>query len=264
MVDVVRVAHAVVQAQQIRHGGDDIVDDDVLRNQEREVFLQRLLEVLGIDLLHDFLQRGQVNLFVDAHFGRVEGQPRGRVHEVVADDLQLMALDGKHDVVDAGVFDQLGHVGVNRLARGGEDFAAFGIDNVRRRGEARDTVGNAELFIELVTAHAHEVVALGVEEERTQQRTRGIDCRRLAGAQALVDFKQAVFHRLAGIVPLDGGDKALVLAEELRQFRIGAVAQRAQKHRDGQLAGAVDAHPEHVVGVGLVFKPRAAVRDDLG
>ena len=52
---------------------------------------------------------------------------------------------------------------------------------------------------------------------------------------------------------------ALVLAEEIADLGVLAQTQRAQQHGDGDLAVFIDAHVEHVVGVGLVLKPGAAV-----
>ena len=66
------------------------------------------------------------------------------------------------------------------------------------------------------------------------------------------------------VAALEGGHQALVRAQKVHDLLIGAVAQRAQDQRDGQLARPVDAHPQNVVGIGFVLQPRAAVGDDRG
>ena len=48
-------------------------------------------------------------------------------------------------------------------------FAGLGVDNVLRRHVILNTGGQRQLLIELVAAHAHQVIALGIEEQRIEQ-----------------------------------------------------------------------------------------------
>ena len=56
---------------------------------------------------------------------------------------------------------------------------------------------------------------------------------------------------------------ALHLIEGAQDVFVGLHAQRAQEDRAQELALAVDAHVENVLGVVFEFHPRSAVRNDL-
>ncbi len=57
-----------------------------------------------------------------------------------------------------------------------------------------------ELLVDLVTAHASEVIFLRVEKETLQERLRVRDRRRIAGAQLAVDVFQRLFLVVRGIL----------------------------------------------------------------
>ena len=57
---------------------------------------------------------------------------------------------------------------------------------------------------------------------------------------------------------------AFVVAEKFQQLRIRAEAERPHKHRHRQFTVLIDAHVKHIRRIGLIFQPRAAVRDDGG
>ncbi len=98
----------------------------------------------------------------------------------------------------------------------------------------------AELLVDLVAAHAAEVVALRVEEEPLEQGLRVGRRRRLARAQALVDFLQGLLL-VAGRVLLQGADE-------------GALVDRGVDHADGGdvvlLEGADDLLGQRLEGAG--------------
>lgn len=157
----------------------------MLGNQVRQVFAARLRQMLIVHLLHNLLQRGQVHLFVDADAGRIKRQPRGGVDEVVADDLDLVPVHVHAHHVDARVLDALRLVGLDGLSRLRQHLARRGIDHVARGAKPRDAGGQRQLFVELIAPDAHQVVALRVEKQRTQQRTGGVHRRGLAGRTGL-------------------------------------------------------------------------------
>ena len=78
-------------------------------------------------------------------------------------------------------------------------------------------------------------------------------------AQLAIGFQQALFH-IGGGVLFQGGQDLFILAEELADLHVGAKPQRTDEHGHRQLAVFINAHIEHVVRVGLVFQPGAAVR----
>ena len=83
----------------------------------------------------------------------------------------------------------------------------------------------------------------------------------LAGTQPLIDLDEGLLPVVGGGVLFDGGQDALVVAEELADLRVGLDAQRTDQGGDGQLAVFVDADIEDIVDVRLIFQPGAAVRD---
>ncbi len=101
-----------------------------------------------------------------------------------------------------------------------------------------------ELDVELQTAHAREVILARIEEHAFEERSRGVERRRIARAQLAVDFDQR-FFRLVHRVALQrvGDDVAHVVAlgeEELE-------ARRAARHHlvqaiGGQLHVGFDNH----------------------
>ena len=90
---------------------------------------------------------------------------------------------------------------------------------------------------------------------RTSRGLRVADVagRALAGEQVVLDRLRVLLARLE-----EDGLGVVVVVEQL----LGRVAERAQQHRRVQLAAAIDADVEQVLGVELEVEPRAAVRDD--
>ena len=126
----------------------------------------------------------------------------------------------------------------------------------------------AELLVELVAAHAPEVVATEVEEERLDELLGVVAGGRVAGAQLLVDLDEGLHARARG-VPLerlaDVADLAVVhLGEEGQHLVVGLVANGAQELGGLELALAVDLHVELVAGGRLELQPGTAIGDDLG
>ena len=285
VVDIVGGADAVGQAQQIADGGDDVVNQDVLGHQRGAVLgdqadLRLIVHALLLGQLQQLLERGQVHHLVDA--GQLDGllvKPRLRVHEVVADDADHTVLQAQVDVVDAGVLNLLGQRiglrGRDALAGGDEDLAGARIDDVLIDHMAAQARGDGQLLVVLVAAHAHHVVALGIKERGAQQLVRGIHGADLARSQAAVDLHQAGLDALdlrtgagaacavVAAVASHGRVELLVVAQQVVDLLVRAVAQGAQKAGDRQLARAVHADPDDVVGVDLVLQPGAAAWDDL-
>ena len=267
MVDVVGKPEAPGQAQQIADGGHDVLGDDVLGHQIVRAgvhgFAQQLFVLpAGAQDLHE---HGVEHVLLHAGLFGIEGQVLGGVHEVVAHHaVHAAAVQAHVNGVDAGVLDLAGLFAADGLAGADEHLAGGGVGDVRIRHLALNAGGQGQLLVELVAAHAHEVIALGVKEERVEQALGALAGGRLAGLLPLVDLDEALVAAVGVVAALEGGHEALVLAEQIDDLLIGAVAQRAQDQRDGQLARPVDAHPQNVVGVRLVLQPRAAVGDDRG
>ena len=67
-----------------------------------------------------------------------------------------------------------------------------------------------------------------------------------------------------GGILFQSGQQPLFLPQKIHDFRVGAIAQGAQKRRDEHLALPVDLHVQDLVGVGFIFQPGAPVGNDLG
>ncbi len=218
-------------AEELLDGGDDRPDVDQGLRRDR-------LDVLGRHpLANDALHAGQ------AHADLVLDQFADRAQTAVAEVV---------DVVDL----------VALFAGLQPDQVLDGADDVvlGQRAGADGRVG-AELLVDLVAAHAGQVVALRVEEQVLQQRLRGLARRRLARAQLAVDVEQGLVGR-ADVVLLEGGEQGLGPAEVLTDAVVGP-AQRLEQHGDRLAALAVDADTDGAALVDVELEPGAAAGDDL-
>ena len=138
-------------------------------------------------------------------------------------------------------------------------------DVVVGEGARVDVDVETEARVELVAPDAREVVALGVEEQLVEQRLGVVDARRLAGALLLEELDQGALFgaRDLGVGLERVADVERVL-EELEDLLVGRVAHRAQEHRDGQLALAVDADVDLALLVDLELQPGAAGGHEVG
>ena len=131
----------------------------------------------------------------------------------------------------------------------------------QRRRRDRLTGVQAELLVDLVAAHAGQVVALLLEEQVLQQGLRGLLGRRLARTQLAVDVQQRLVGA-GGVVLLQRRHHDLGEAEPLADLLVGP-AQRLEQHGDRLAALAVDAHTDGVALVDVELQPRTAARDHL-
>ena len=123
--------------------------------------------------------------------------------------------------------------------------------------------GEAELLVHLVATDLGQVIALRVEEQAVEQRAGGIDRRRLAGTEALVQLDERLFLGGGGVA-VERAQHHLGGAQKLDDLLAG-LGQAEGAHEQGGrlLALAVDAHGEQVALVGFELEPRTAGRDDL-
>ena len=68
------------------------------------------------------------------------------------------------------------------------------------------------------------------------------------------------FHQILGEGGLDIG----VVAEGVKKLLRRAKSQSTKKNGDRQFAVFVDSYIENIVGIGFIFEPCAAVRNDGG
>ena len=220
MVDIVGVAHAVGQRVEVVDGGEHVVDDDVLRDEQVDVLTDRVLERLALELLEQAAQDDAADLAAYADLARSEIDEAGHVDHAVGEDLDVLAVHLERDGDDAGVVDGARLVAGEDLARVGEQLAGKGIGDGSGKLEAGDARVERELLVELVAADVGDVVTAVVEEQAVQQGLGGFHGGRIARTQAAVDLHQALVAALRGVL-VEGGDQALVLAEDLLEALVG-------------------------------------------
>ncbi len=264
MVNVVRGAQAIGETQHVADAGYNIVCQDVLGHQAGHVLPHGFHQLIRLHRGNDLPQGGQVNHFQNAGFLGVEGQVGGGVNKVVTDNLANRAFNFHPHHVHAGVLHIAGSFKLNQVALLDHDLAVLGIHNILGSHVTVDSGSDGQFLIKLVTPYAHQVVTLGIVEQAVEQVGGAFQTGRFAGLLTLVDFDEAFLTAL-GIVTLGNGSlKTLVVTQQLQNFGIRAVAQCTEQHRQGQLPGTVNTHPQHVVGVGFVLQPGAPVGNDLG
>ena len=168
VVDIVRRAQTHLQVQHIADRRENIVNDDMLRNQfvdaRAQRFLERLLVVAG--LFENLRKHRIAHALLDAALRlRVKGDVLLDVDHAVGEDFHLVVVDGQIDLRHAGVVHLLGKRAGDGRAGLRHDLARRGVDDRAREDLARDAAGQIELFIVLIPADAGKVVAAGVEEQ---------------------------------------------------------------------------------------------------
>ena len=281
MVDVVRLTDAVRQAAQIVDGREHIVRDDVLRNEQVEVFLDGFLERVALVLLHELAQDHAAHELLDAELGGIKVHIVLHVDHAVAEHADGLAVHVQIDVIDAGLGDLLGALAREHLARLSNDLTGHRVGDRCCQRKAGDTATQAELLVELIAADVRNVVAAAVIEQALEQRLRALDRRGIARAELAVDLDERLLAGVAGVL-VERGDDARVVVEhfldllvrddagrhirDTRQPGVRVVrlvgAHGLDEPGHGQLAVFINAAVENVVEVGLVLEPGAVVRDD--
>ena len=249
-------------AEELLERGDDGPDVDQGRRHDG-------VRVLGGEPLADDALHAR-----EADAERVLHQLADGAQAAVAEVLVLVDLVG--DLLAAGGQELagLGRVvlGVVRHAElgGQRDEPPDELDDVFVHEHAHVGVGPVggldvvvQADVELVPAHAREVVALGVEEQALEHRRGAVERRRLAGALLAEELDQRLVLR-AGRVLLDGVADVDRVVEQGEELVVGAVAHGAQEHGDRELALPVDAHVDDALLVDLELEPRAALGHEVG
>ena len=281
-VQRVRLVHELAElrgAEELllrRHHGPD-VDDGLRRDRVR---------VLGGEAL------------ADDPLHAVEADPEGLLDQLahgaqapVAEVLVLVEAVGhglarQRDRLGREVLDRLllarvalvhARLGDAELAREGDQLLDQ-LDHVPRGERAGvELLVDVEPAVELVAAHAREVVALGVEEQLVEQVLRGVDRGRLARTLLLEQLDQGAVLGLRDLgVGVERQPHVEAVVEQAEDLLVGAgpglghvaalaqrVAHRAQEDGDRQLALAVDPDVDAPLLVDLELEPRAAGRHQV-
>ncbi len=234
----------------------------------------------GVGLVHELGELGASEELLDGRHNRADVHERLRrdligflhAHALAHNALHAgeadaeLVLDELADRTDAAVAEVVDIVGREALLTGVERHDVLHrADDVLVGQRGALVIGiETELLVDLVATHLRQIVTLRIEEQALEKRARRIDCRRLAGTEALVELDQRFFLG-RGRIAIEGAQHHLVVAEELDDL-LAAFGQTegAQQQRGRLLALAVDANRQDVALVGFELEPCTAGRDDLG
>jgi hypothetical protein len=216
---------AVVRRMDVAHFKAGALAVETTRPERGEAALVRDLGE-GVDLVHELRQLAAGEEIAD------DGRQRLRIDELLRRDRidalvihrhalaheTLGAAEADTALVGEQLADGTDAAGAEVIDIVHDALALFEADEVLRGGndigaleDALLDVGlEAELLVDLVTADAAEVIALGIEEEALQQGLGVRGGRRLAGTEALVDFLER-FLLVAGRVLLQGADEGTLV-----------------------------------------------------
>ena len=131
-----------------------------------------------------------------------------------------MAVHHKKNAVYAGILDLFSHLAGDDGSCFNHNLARVGMGDGFGGFAVADALGDGKLLIELVAADMRKVVPLGIKEGGVDQVGRGLDRRRLAGTELVVDLDQSLLAAglkavafVLGSVSCDGRAHALVVAE---------------------------------------------------
>ena len=148
-------------------------------------------------------------------------------------------------------------------------------DDVLRRQDA-DVVRRVDLepLVQLVAPDLRQVVALGVEEEATEQVARVLERGRLTWALLLEHLDDRLLLAGGGVllervrdvdrVVEEGEDRLVRGRVDLEAGRRVLLRERAQERRDRQLSLAIDPRVDGSLLVDLELEPRATRRHQVG
>ena len=192
MVDIVDNAHAIGKAQQVADGSDDVIDDDVLGHQQRGILADQAKQILLLRAFDQAQQGGEVHHLQNAGLLGIKGQVVFSVREVVSDNLVHAVGYADIDGIDAGVLNGEGLLPADRVTGLHQHFAGGAVNDILSGDMVGNAGGDAQFFIVLIAAHAHQVIALGIKEQAVKQCARAFFRRRLARLLPAVDLKQRV------------------------------------------------------------------------
>ena len=257
----VRLVHELRQlrgAEELLQRGHDRTDVDDRLRRDRVGVLGR--EALAHDALHAVEADPECLLDQLADGAQTAVAEVLVLVEVVGDGLARVA-DGLRGIVSDLDLGLLRHP---EDARQGDELLDERDDVVVRQRARLEVDVEAQAAVELVATDAREVVALGVEEQLVQERSRGVDRRRLARALLLEQLYQRALLGLRDLgVGFDRVADVVRVLEEGGDLLVRRVAHRTQQDRDRQLALAVDADVDLALLVDLELEPGAAGRHQV-
>ena len=264
VVDVVLDRDAPGQSVHIINRRENVVYDDVLGNQLvfmeenlinellSAVLAQQLLEDAEPDPLLDLAGLEGVEIHIAAHVAHTVGShPEGR------------AVHVNGHVTDTRGVQSPGVLLAQKVPLVEENLAGGGVRHRINQLAPRDPLPKRELLVELIPAHHGQVVPPGVEEQPGHQGLGRLHRRGLAGTETAVNLQHSVLVALAGVL-FQGGHNPGIVPEAVQNLLVCFQTDGPKEAGDGNFPVFVDADPEKLVGVGLIFQPRAPLGNHLG
>ena len=268
MIDIIVVADAIFQMHVIVDGCKNILSGDMLRNKLRDTSSDRNFQFFSIcGIVKDFTEnriiyqfRNSETLLVfrcQAFHPSVDVDHHGRKDL----DLAVYAFHSNVYVAHCRILDAVCEFTRYSCTCFSENFTGLLIDNVVCQNVTGDSVAKKKLLIKFIAADFGKIISSGIKEHAMNQAFGGIDCQRLARTDLFVQFKKT-FLIISGAVLGKGCLELRLIAESFDDFLICAQAKSTDQLCDRYFSCTIDTYIEDIVGVRLIFKPCAAVRDD--
>ena len=249
--------------------GNKLTDADLTLGNDALAAALFVKLLFSVDSVDDLAKNAVLTFFFNTCFGKVVAQDCLGVNGTVGEylDFLICLFAGEVYFIYTVEFDVVCCLEVKNCSCFVEEFAGDGRNYVTGESLADDALGDSELLVEFVASYGSKVVSLGIEEEVVDEKLSGLNERRLAGTELLVDlFESFIACRCAILVGLhghgvlfDGGKDLGVVAEKGLDLGIGFNAESADEDGYRNLAVLVDTDPEHVGRVCFAFEPCSAI-----
>ena len=190
MVNVIVIAHAVLQMHVIINRSKDIFLGNVLRDQIVQVALDQDLQLVNVSraLLQKPFQNRVIYLLRHAHFLRVNVYDGLQVHHHIGKDLDIAGavLSVHPQVRSSGILDGIRDLAGDHRACLSDHLSRHRADHGLCQGLSLDTVLKHQLFIEFVTSYLGEVITPCVKKHAGDQAFRAVHRKRLARTDLLI------------------------------------------------------------------------------
>ena len=281
MVDIVNSTNALAEVDEVADRGEDIVKCDVLGNKLVNTLLYHFLQLVLVgSAFKDILQDLEGNKLVDAVLSGIEINIAVDIYHAVADDLDFLFLNTAHRLAACGIgidllvndlqpylayaclLDLHSLVVGEKLSLVSHDLTCQGVSDRSCNVVTCDSGANAQLLVVLISSETGKIISLCIEEQHIQVRDSAVNCRRLAGAELLINLKKSFLGVLGSVLLEDSLAKSLIVTEHFLDLRVSSDAESTDKCGKRYLSVLINTNINNIGGVHLVFEPCASVGDN--
>ncbi len=264
VIDIIRIADAVLEMHIVVDGSKNVFLGDVLRNKLVNTLLERIsqcLRILVVLILEEDLTESRIiNLLMDSEFFRIAVNKVCDVNHKVAQHLDIALFCLNYNTRNSRVLNGIRHLTRNGFACAAEYFAVCLIDDILCEDMADNTVAEGKLLIKFITADLGKIIAARIKQHRIDQAVCRLHRERFAWTNLLVEFEKTGLVAVGRILR-KCSTKLRLVAEDLKNLVVGAKSKGTKQNGYRHFSRAVNTDPEHIVHIGLIFEPCAAVRD---